>query len=197
MQLRQPVSAQLFADAVGRHEHPARGPVEPLDVAPEPFSGQTRALGQIIGKLRVVSGGEADRMPRTIAARDHAQRAFGRYVDRFGREFAQTRCHRARARHGQPYLGIGRARKAGKLIGRHHQHFMAMRTQLLACRSQSANHTVHLRKPGVGNDRDTLREGSDFRQVGRRCEMRGHAASETDGVTSPADRSRRATSSGQ
>ena len=59
-----------------RGDHDCLGStVEPADVAPEPAGGQMRALGNIIGELRVIGGGEGQAALQAPGARGAAQRS--------------------------------------------------------------------------------------------------------------------------
>ena len=187
---------QLSADARRGHEDAACGPMEPADVAPEPVAWQAGALGQIVGKLGVVGGGEFDAMLHAVMARRQPQRAFGRDMDGIRGESTQARGDRRRTRQREPDFGICRARHAAKGIGRDDHHIMAQSAQMVARRGERADHAVHLREPRVGDDGNPL--GGNGRPLEfERQALRVHAACMAGAACAAFSASRLAISSGQ
>ncbi|MNN69179.1 hypothetical protein D3C81_1849450 [compost metagenome] len=103
----------------------------------------------------MVGGREIQSAIDAKTARRQTHRAFGRNMDAIRIEVFQCRCHLRIRLVGQADVRIGRAGIAAHVFGCHHQYRMAIGAQLLACSLQGIDHTIDLRRPGVGYDGDT------------------------------------------
>ncbi len=171
--LMQPVFDQRRADRRCGREDRLRGPVEPLDIAPNPFGGHPRARRHIIRELRVIGGGERQFAPQTPAPCRNAKRPFGGQMNGIGREHRQHVAHPPAPRQRQPDFGIGRTRHRSKQVGGDHQHLMPLPLQHRAHGLQRADHAVDLRCPGIGDDGDFHGRTSPVRSS--RAQSRGFA----------------------
>ena len=148
------MGTQLLPHRPGRDQHRLCRAVEPANIAPEPGRRQAGALRHIIGEMGVIGSGEGHVAAQAPAAGGKAERPFGRQMDGIGTEGGDRLPHYARTHQCQPDFGIGRTGNGAIEIGRDHLHVMAHMLQFGLDRLQCAHHTIDLRRPGVGDDRD-------------------------------------------
>jgi len=87
--------------------------------------------------------------------RAHAQRAFGGDMQGLGRERQNVAGDFFVRKKRQANFRIGRAGDAAKILRRHHSDLVAEAAQPRGGLRQGADHTVGLRKPGIGDDHDS------------------------------------------
>ena len=165
----KPRARQLVADRLRRHQHRRRRRVEAAQEGVAPRQRQPDAGVHVLGKARVIGGGEGDAV-RQAVARAPPSRAVPRSRGGSRRARTASACAAAarrgtatagsRDRSGRAACGSGRARTP-RPRGRR-------RCSSLAHGLEGAHHAVDLRPPGVGDDGDAQSGYSAAMRDGRR-----------------------------
>ncbi len=146
---------QLVLDGLGRdHDRRGRG-VEFADQAIADRQRHAEAGADIFRELGVIGGGEGQTPLQAIAPGRPAERAFGRDMDRAGLVGLDGAGQAGAGTQRQADLGIGRARHAAELVRRDEDRFVTHLGQFVAQCAEGADHTVDLRMPGIGDDKNT------------------------------------------
>jgi hypothetical protein len=153
--LRKPRRVSSSRIVGGGDHHPARRPVEPAHVAVARRHRQDGRAGRdILGKARVVAGGEGQPPLHADAPRRQADGPLGGDVDGLGLEVLEHLLHGAVGAQRQLDLRIGRQGRRLEQAGVDHLHRMVHGPALGDGARQRPHHAVDLRLPGVRREQD-------------------------------------------
>ena len=145
---------QLLPQARRGNHHASRWTVESPEERIERPHRKSGARADILGKSRVKRRGEGETPPQRPATRRHSQRTLGRNVQ-VGR--AESLRHRPQPT-GRPQrqadFRIGGAGEGAEPVGPDHLDPIRHIPQQIRKRAQGAYHPVHLRLPGVADDKN-------------------------------------------
>jgi len=154
-QVLEAMRREILAHRGGAHHATYGRAVEPAQRAVGRPERDREARPQILGKLGVIGGREAYSGPQAKTSGAQAQGSFGRYMHSLRRKCRNMLFHPLVGEERQADFRVGRARDAAKIPGGDHADFMTEAAQPRRGLRQSADHTVRLGKPRVGNDHDS------------------------------------------
>jgi len=153
-QVVEAVRGELVAQRGGAHHAACCGTVEAAQNAVRSLDGNRKARAQVLRKLGVVGGGEAQSPAYAKTPRAQAQRTFGRDVQRLRRKLQNGALDLLERKQRQADFRVGRAGDAAKITRGQGFDLMAEATQPRNRLTQGAHHAVGLRAPGVRDDHD-------------------------------------------
>ncbi len=152
-QVLEAACGKLASDARGRHHDAGRRTVEAAQQPIAPGLGKAEAGGDVFREPRAIGGGERDGAPHAITARRQPERSFGDDVDGIGRDNVEALRHALARADRQANLRIKRARHRREEVRRDRRDVMTGATELAGQRRQCPDDAVHLRPPGIADQR--------------------------------------------
>ena len=145
---------ELGLHALGADHAALRGAVKPAQQRIGRHQRNRQPRAQVLRKLRVIGGGEAQPVADAIAARGKSQRALGRNVQCLRAKCRDAAREFSLRQEGDADLRIGRAGDGAKVAWRHQPHLVSEAAEPCRSLSQSVDDAVGLGKPRIADDHD-------------------------------------------
>jgi len=154
-QVVEALRGQIPAHRGGAHHAAHGGAVKPAQRAVRGLERDWEPCAQILGKLRVIGGGEADTPADAETPRAQAQRAFGCDVQRLRREAQDALFHFSIGQDREADFRIGWTGDAVKIARLNDSDLMTETPEPCGGMRERADDAVGLRKPCIGDNHDS------------------------------------------